>query len=80
VFDIFSVFEFVKEMSFLSLLFGVIIMKGESRESRSKLAVLGKASLNLAELASKMETRFERKLPMTLHDGRFAREATLSVR
>lgn len=57
-----------------------MIMKGESREeSRSKLAVLGKASLNLAELASKKETRIERKLPMTSDDGRFARDATLSV-
>ncbi|XP_059460248.1 uncharacterized protein LOC132189522 isoform X2 [Corylus avellana] len=54
-------------------------MKGESRESRGKLAVLGKASLNLAELASKKATRIERKLPMTLDNGRFATDATLSV-
>lgn len=43
------------------------------------MGVLGKVSLNLAELASKMETRIKRKLPITLQDGGFTSEATLLV-
>ncbi|XP_041019930.1 uncharacterized protein LOC121261569 isoform X1 [Juglans microcarpa x Juglans regia] len=54
------------------------VLYRDSSESRTKMAVLGKVSLNLAELmASKMETRIKRKLPMTLQDSRFAIEATL---
>ena len=45
----------------------------------SKLAILGKVSLNLAELASNLETQMERKLPITLRDGGLTREATLLV-
>lgn len=44
------------------------------------MAVLGKVSLNLAELmTSKMKTRIKGKLPITLQDSRSSIEATLLV-
>ncbi|XP_023922843.2 uncharacterized protein LOC112034262 [Quercus suber] len=56
------------------------VLYGENTESRSKLSVLGKVSLNLGELASNIEThQMERKLPVTLRDGRLATDATLYV-
>lgn len=56
------------------------VLYGENTESRSKLSVLGKVSLNLGELASNIEThQKERKLPVTLRDGRLATDATLLV-
>lgn len=55
------------------------VLYGERTESKSKLAILGKVSLNLAELASNLETQMERKLPITLRDGGLTREATLLV-
>ncbi|KAK9279938.1 hypothetical protein L1049_013622 [Liquidambar formosana] len=55
------------------------VLYGENAESRSKLAVVGKISLNLAELAWKMEPRIERKLPITLQVSGVAIEASLTV-
>ncbi|KAM3711418.1 hypothetical protein ACJW31_01G106400 [Castanea mollissima] len=56
------------------------VLYGENTESRSKLSVLGKVSLNLGELASNIKThQMERKLPVTLRDGRLATDATLLV-
>lgn len=44
------------------------------------MSVLGKVSLNLGELASNIKTQqTERKLPVTLRDGRLATDATLLV-
>lgn len=44
------------------------------------MSVLGKVSLNLGELASNIKTQqTERKLPVTLRDGRLATEANLLV-
>ncbi|KAG6706506.1 uncharacterized protein LOC122314827 isoform X1 [Carya illinoinensis] len=61
-----------------NLAFNVLYRDGA--ESRTKMAVLGKVSLNLAELmTSKMETRIKRKLPITLQDSRSSIEATLLV-
>lgn len=44
------------------------------------MVVLGKVSLNLAEMASKMESQIQRKLSVTLKmEGMNPREATLLV-
>lgn len=44
------------------------------------MSVLGKVSLNLGELASNITThQMERKLLVTLRDGRLATDATLLV-
>lgn len=55
------------------------ILHGEGRELKAKSVVLGKVSLNLAELASKMETDIQTKLPISLQVAGVAMEATLSV-
>lgn len=55
------------------------VLYGESSDCNSKLEVRGKVSLDLAELASKIETTIERKLPMTLQDGSSDSETTLLV-
>ncbi|KAJ9702586.1 hypothetical protein PVL29_004363 [Vitis rotundifolia] len=55
------------------------ILHGEGRELKAKSAVLGKVSLNLAELASKMETDIQTKLPISLQVAGVAMKATLSV-
>lgn len=54
-------------------------IQGEGRELKAKSVVLGKVSLNLAELASKMETDIQTKLPISLQVAGIAMEATLSV-
>ncbi|XP_030951386.1 uncharacterized protein LOC115974944 isoform X1 [Quercus lobata] len=56
------------------------VLYGQKTESRSKLSVLGKVSLNLGELASNMKShQIERELPVTLRDGRLSTDATLLV-
>lgn len=46
---------------------------------KAKSAVLGKVSLDLAELASKMEADIQRKLPISLQVAGVSMEVTLSV-
>lgn len=53
-------------------------------EQKAKLGVIGRVSLNIAEMASMMmmmmmDSQFERKLPLTLHIGGAAIEANLLV-
>lgn len=54
-------------------------MKGDGEESQTKLSVLGKASLNLPEVAATVESQVERKVPITSKVGGLGSEATLSV-
>ncbi|PQM32717.1 uncharacterized protein Pyn_16570 [Prunus yedoensis var. nudiflora] len=55
------------------------LLHGESAKLKS-MVVLGKVSLNLAEMASKMECQIQRKLSVTLKmEGMNPREATLLV-
>ncbi|XP_059642909.1 uncharacterized protein LOC132284800 [Cornus florida] len=55
------------------------LLYGEKAESKAKLAVIGKVSLNLAEWASTMESGIERKIPISFRVAGVVREATLSV-
>lgn len=59
------------------------ILSGEKMEQKAKLGVIGRVSLNIAEMASMMmmmmDSQFERKLPLTLHIGGAAIEANLLV-
>lgn len=52
---------------------------GEKMESKPKLGVIGRVSLNLAEMVSMMQPEVERKLPVNLHFGGVAIEANLLV-
>ncbi|CAL8996967.1 unnamed protein product, partial [Prunus brigantina] len=55
------------------------LLHGESAKLKS-MVVLGKVSLNLAEMAWKMESQIQRKLSVTLKmEGMNPREATLLV-
>ena len=54
-------------------------IQGGRGESKAKPAVLGKVSLNLAELASKTKADTRTKLPISLQVAGAAMEATLSV-
>ncbi|CAL5358951.1 unnamed protein product [Camellia sinensis] len=59
--------------------FTILYGGGKTEESKAKLAVIGKVSLNLAELASKMDSMIETKHPIQINVAGVAREATLSV-
>ncbi|KAK2985725.1 hypothetical protein RJ640_000405 [Escallonia rubra] len=48
-------------------------------ESKEKMVVIGKASLNIAEMASNMESRVEKEVPIRLQVAGVARESTLLV-
>lgn len=52
---------------------------GEKMESKAKLEVIGRASLNIAEMVSMMESDVERKLPLNLHFGGVSIESNLLV-
>ncbi|KAG7029507.1 hypothetical protein SDJN02_07846, partial [Cucurbita argyrosperma subsp. argyrosperma] len=54
------------------------VLLEESTKSKTKFSVLGKASLNLAEMLLEMETIVERNVPITLKGA--SHQATLSVR
>ncbi|CAH2060999.1 unnamed protein product [Thlaspi arvense] len=54
------------------------VFYGETIDEKSKKAVIGKASLDLSELASKHESTVERKLPIR-SKGLLLKEATLVV-
>ncbi|ESQ46651.1 hypothetical protein EUTSA_v10000627mg, partial [Eutrema salsugineum] len=54
------------------------VFYGETIDVKSKKAVIGKASLDLAELASKLESTVERKLPIR-SKGLLSKEAILVV-
>ncbi|KAG9150519.1 hypothetical protein Leryth_010901 [Lithospermum erythrorhizon] len=56
-----------------------ILYGDEKAEQKGKLMVAGKVSVDIAEVASKMEAQVERKLPVKFHIGGFAREAILIV-
>lgn len=49
-------------------------------ESKSKLVVIGRGSVNLAEIVNKMETQIEWKIPIKLQNAGIAREVSLTVR
>ncbi|EOY29474.1 Uncharacterized protein TCM_036996 isoform 1 [Theobroma cacao] len=56
------------------------VLHGEDGENRGRLAVVGKVSLNLAELVSEMEcSEIERKVPITLNVDGSAIKAILSI-
>ncbi|KAI3442159.1 uncharacterized protein J3R85_001477 [Psidium guajava] len=55
------------------------VLYGDCAESKPRLVVIGKVSLNLAEMASKMESAVEKKLPVALHVAGDTSEATLMV-
>ncbi|KAJ0031773.1 hypothetical protein Pint_12397 [Pistacia integerrima] len=55
------------------------VLSGDGEESQTKLTVLGKAYLNLAEVAATMESQVERKVPITSKVGGLGSEATLLV-
>ncbi|KAJ0091085.1 hypothetical protein Patl1_12466 [Pistacia atlantica] len=55
------------------------VLSGDGEESQTKLTVLGKAYLNLAEVAATMESQVERKVPITPKVGGLGSEATLLV-
>ncbi|PON81417.1 EEIG1/EHBP1 protein amino-terminal domain protein [Trema orientale] len=67
--------------SFGSWDLGFTLLSGERGESKSKMAVLGKVSLNLRELgsSSSMESQIQRKLPMVFKIKGIRSEATLLV-
>lgn len=48
-------------------------------ESKAKLGVIGRVSVNIAEIVSAMESDVERKLPLNLHFGGVSIEANLLV-
>lgn len=48
----------------------MVFLQGEDEKSMAKMAVLGNVTLNIAELASRMNSQIEKKLPISLHiDG-----------
>ncbi|XP_010048189.2 uncharacterized protein LOC104437027 isoform X2 [Eucalyptus grandis] len=55
------------------------VLCGDCAEPKPRLAVLGKVSLNLAEMASKMESAAEKKLPIALQIAGDTCEASLTV-
>lgn len=57
----------------------VILIQVENAESKTKKAILGKASLNLAEVAEKMVSEAERKLSLASKVDGVAGEVTLLV-
>lgn len=49
-------------------------------DSKAKMAVIGRVSINISEIAWKMEnSSMEQKLPLSLQIDGFARDATLTV-
>ena len=54
-------------------------IQGEDAESKTKLAVLGKVSLNIAEVASRMDSQIEKRLPVSLQIDGVVTEANLLV-
>ncbi|XP_038885600.1 uncharacterized protein LOC120075923 [Benincasa hispida] len=58
-----------------------VLLEEEPTKSKTKSSVLGKASLNLAEMLSAMETKMERNVPIVLKDsaGAAPHHATISV-
>ncbi|CAI9772909.1 unnamed protein product [Fraxinus pennsylvanica] len=55
------------------------ILYEEKKESKSKLAVIGRGSVNLAEIVTKMETQIEWKIPINLQKAGIAGEVSLTV-
>ncbi|KAI6681402.1 hypothetical protein NL676_035283 [Syzygium grande] len=55
------------------------VLRGDCAERKPRLAVIGKVSLNLAEMASKMESAVVKKLPISLQVAGDTCEATLMV-
>lgn len=55
------------------------VLCGEKRQPKGKLQRIGKAYMNIAEIAGKMGTQIERKLSINLHSGRVIKEAHLLV-
>ncbi|XP_030534224.2 uncharacterized protein LOC115743535 [Rhodamnia argentea] len=55
------------------------VLYGDCAASKNRLVVIGKVSLNLAEMASKMESAVEKKLPIALQVAGDTCEATLMV-
>jgi len=53
--------------------------KGENMDAKNKKSLIGKASLDLSELASKQESTVERKLPIRSKGSVLSKEATLVV-
>ncbi|CAK7353704.1 unnamed protein product [Dovyalis caffra] len=55
------------------------VLFGEDAKSRTKMAVLGNGTLNIAELASTMDSQIERKVPISLLIDGVASQATLLI-
>ncbi|KAF8400628.1 hypothetical protein HHK36_013927 [Tetracentron sinense] len=68
-----------KDNSFNPLDVSFDLLYGPSTKPRNKFTVMGRVSLNIADLASEMEPRLERKLPIGLQVGDVASEANLFV-
>lgn len=59
-----------KDNSFVQWDVSFSVLYGEDEKSMAKMAVLGNVTLNIAELASRMNSQIEKKLPISLHiDG-----------
>ncbi|KAL1224903.1 hypothetical protein V5N11_035211 [Cardamine amara subsp. amara] len=55
------------------------VFYGETMDTKSKKSMIGKVSLDLSELASKLESTVERKLPIRSKGSVLSKEATLVV-
>ncbi|KAL2525699.1 hypothetical protein Adt_10753 [Abeliophyllum distichum] len=55
------------------------ILYGEKMESKSKLVMIGRGGINLAEIVSKMESQIEWKIPINLQNAGVGREVSLTV-
>ncbi|KAL9300662.1 putative NT-type C2 domain-containing protein [Arabidopsis thaliana] len=55
------------------------VFYGENMDAKNKKSLIGKASLDLSELASKQESTVERKLPIRSKGSVLSKEATLVV-
>ncbi|GMG99000.1 hypothetical protein Nepgr_000840 [Nepenthes gracilis] len=68
-----------RDSSFNPWIVSFHVLREENEESTVKSSTIGKASVNLGELASKMEAEIERKLPIAFQLDGVAKEATLSL-
>ncbi|KAF9662129.1 hypothetical protein SADUNF_Sadunf18G0021100 [Salix dunnii] len=68
-----------KDNSFVQWDVSFSVLYGEDEKPRAKMEVVGNVTLNIAELASKMNSQIEQKMPISLHFDGVDCQATLLI-